>query len=88
MNAVDKSKWTALHYAAWKRHPDVAKVLIQNGAGVNAVDARQKWQHFTWQLRNGHIDVVKVLIQNGADVNAVDKQCQTFALHWATQRTR
>ena len=29
---------TALHFAAEKGHVDVAKVLIQNGADVNAVD--------------------------------------------------
>ena len=38
VNAVDKDKWTALHFAAEKGHVDVAKVLIQNGADVNAVD--------------------------------------------------
>ena len=37
MNAVEKDKWTALHYAGWNGHADAAKVLIQNGADVNAV---------------------------------------------------
>ena len=66
------------------------KVLIQNGADVNAVD-EEKRRHFTkWtctsqngadvQLLNGHVDVAKVLIQNGADVNAVDDEKST-ALH-------
>jgi hypothetical protein len=30
--------WKALHYAAWYGHVDVAKLLIQYGANVNAVD--------------------------------------------------
>ena len=48
---------------------DVAKVLIQNGADVNAV--ADSGRHFTaWG--KGHVDVVKVLLQNGVDVNAVD----------------
>ena len=38
VNAVDKDKWTALHYAAQNGHVDVVKVLLQNGANVNAVD--------------------------------------------------
>ena len=33
-------KETALHYAAENGHVDVAKVLIQNGADVNAVDEK------------------------------------------------
>ena len=51
MNAVDHRKKTALHFAAEKGHVDVAKVLIQNGADVNAVDEEDKWTHFTSQLR-------------------------------------
>ena len=33
---------TALHFAAQNGHVDVAKVLIQNGADVNAVDEKMK----------------------------------------------
>ena len=33
---------TALHEAALEGHVDVVKVLIQNGADVNAVDAVKK----------------------------------------------
>ena len=71
VNAVDKDKWTPLHYAATK-HVDVAKVLIQNGADVNAVD-KTKWTTLHSAASNGHLDLAKVLIQNGADVNAADK---------------
>ena len=48
-------------------HVDVAKVLIQNGADVNA-GKEYKWtRHFTiCCVENGHVDVAKVLIQNGA----------------------
>ena len=75
-------KWTALHFEG---HVDVAKVLIQNGADVNAVD-KDKWRrHFTTQL-NGHVDVVKVLIQNGADVNAVDKRQMDGTSHSQLQK--
>jgi hypothetical protein len=34
--------WKALHYAAWYRHVDVAKLLIQYGANVNAVDSNNE----------------------------------------------
>ena len=66
-----KDKKTALHVAAKNGHVDVAKVLIQNGADVNAVE-KDKWTALHLAARNGHVDVAKVLIQNGADVNAVE----------------
>ena len=43
VNAGDEIERTALHWAAEKGHVDVAKVLIQNGADVNAVDCNYKW---------------------------------------------
>ena len=65
-------------------HVDVAKVLIQNGADVNAVDWN-KWTALHFAAWEGHVDVAKVLIQNGADVNAVDENKFT-ALHRVAQR--
>ena len=62
---------TALHFAAIYGHVDVAKVLIQNGADVNAVDV-QKCTALHRGAQKGHVDVAKVLLENGADVNAVD----------------
>ena len=65
-----RDKWTLLHYVAFKGYVDVAKVLIQNGTDVNAVD---KWNRTALLIAAyyGHVDVTKVLLQNGADVNAV-----------------
>ena len=57
------------------------KVLIQNGADVNAVHA-QKVTSLHSAAWKGHVDVAKVLIQKGADVNAVDKYKWT-PLHYA-----
>ena len=71
--------------AAQYGHVDVAKVLLQNGADVNAVDYRKNRQHFTSQLLEGYVDVVKVLLQNGADINAVEKGKST-ALHVAAEK--
>ena len=59
---------------------DVAKVLLQNGADVNAVECnKQTALHIAAEY--GHVDVAKVLLQNGADVNAVNVHTQ--ALHFA-----
>ena len=75
-------EYTALHVAAMYENDDVAKVLIENGADVNAVD-KNKRNPLHCPLLYGHADVVKVLIQNGADVNAVDKDKRTVLHHAA-----
>ena len=45
---------------------DCVKMLIRNGADVNAVDGGKKTALHR-AARFGHVDVAKVLIQNGAD---------------------
>ena len=70
---LKKDKWTALHCSAYKGYADVVKVLIENGADVNAVQ-KDKWSALHFVARNGYVDVVKVLIENGADVNAVHER--------------
>ena len=84
---------TALHVAAEWAYRDVVKVLIQNGADVNAFDERKRTAlHFAvkgmaFSYGDGPLrmrDVVKVLIQNGADVNAVTAGKMT-ALHYAIE---
>jgi len=73
----------ALHIVAMCGHFDVAKLLVQNGADVKAVDKKKQTSlHFA--SSNGHVDVAKLLIQNGADVNAVTKTNWT-SLHYVTR---
>ena len=71
VNAVSGGffKSTALHRAAQCRAVDVAKVLIQNGADVNAVN-ENKETPLEIAAANGQVDVAKFLIQSGVDVNA------------------
>ena len=66
---VDAHGRNALNRAAEDGRDDIAKVLIQNGAEVNAVN-EDKRTPLHWAALNGHVDVAKVLIQNGADMNA------------------
>ncbi len=90
VNAVNKSKDTALHKAAEKGHVDVAKALIQNGADVNAVVDAIFFGNTALHLatQNDNVDLVKVLIHSGADVNAVCKLFQQTALHIAVGEGR
>lgn len=58
--------WTNLFLVCFLGYADCLKVLIQNGADVNAVDkGRSTALHEAAQ--KGHVDVVEVLVENGAD---------------------
>ena len=67
---------TALHIVAQFGYVDVAKVLIRNGADVNAVD-EDNWTALHFTAYNGHVDVAQVLLQNGTDVDAVTNMKST-----------
>jgi len=62
---------TPLMYAAREGHLDVAKVLIDAGAEVDAVDKNVITPLFM-AISNNHIDMARFLIERGANINAVD----------------
>ncbi len=70
INAVASNDgWSAMHWAAYMNHPDVIKVLIENGTNVNIRE--QKLNEATplfWAVYRGNINAAKLLIENGADV--------------------
>ncbi|XP_026466046.1 ankyrin repeat domain-containing protein 39-like [Ctenocephalides felis] len=71
-NIIDKSGYTALHYAARSGHLLVCQILLSNGADV---DAKTKAGGVTPLMRAvtaGHEDVVKMLIDHGADLSIMD----------------
>ena len=55
--------WTALLNAADKGYEDVASVLLNWGADVNARTLNNKMTGLHWCARNGHINVVKLFLQ-------------------------
>ena len=56
---------------------DKVKILLENGADVNAVKNGYDESALHLAAQNGHVDVVKVLIDKGSDVNAVDYDGRT-----------
>ena len=56
---------TPLDLAAEKGHFEVAKLLIEKGADVDAKD-NYDWTPLHYALRNGHLEVAKLLIEKGA----------------------
>lgn len=63
-------------------HPNVVRLLLENGANVNAT-TDSGFQALFWAARYGHAEAAKVLLESGADVNAKDKDGMT-AMKWAT----
>lgn len=62
--------WSAMHWAAYMDHPDVIKVLTENGADANIRGEGKfnKVPPLFWAVRRGNINSAKLLIENGADV--------------------
>ena len=71
LDARDGQSRTLLHTA---QHVDISRVLVSQGADVNAVD-----EEFSSPLHCSceNTDVAKVLLVHGANVNAVDKYGRT-----------
>jgi len=65
---------------------EIVKVLVQNGADVNAVDDEGNTSLMSAASGNNKentLEIVKFLVQNGADVNAIDKMGFTPLIHAA-----
>ncbi|KAK8016092.1 NB-ARC and ankyrin domain protein [Apiospora rasikravindrae] len=72
----DKMGLPPLLYAADKGHVDIAKLLIERGADVDAAGS-SGWTPLTLALDRGHIDMARLLIERGADVNTTGSSGRT-----------
>ncbi len=63
-----------LHYAALYGSVEIYKLLVDNGADINArtVDSEKTPLHCAAQM--GHVETCRLLIKLGADINAKDKK--------------
>jgi ankyrin repeat protein len=72
---------TALHYAAMVGSKEIVKLLIENGAKVDARSQNSETPLFGTAI-GGAVEAAKVLLDNGADVNARNDRNNT-PLHFA-----
>ena len=77
IDATDtKYQNTALHWAAYRNHLDLVKLLINMGA---TVDLRNKFGStpLFWAARRGGAEIVKFLLDSEAEVDARDNDRKT-----------
>jgi hypothetical protein len=77
----DVSGSTPLHFAAENGHIEITRLLLQNGAEVNA-RSNYGYTPLHWAAENGHVDILHLLVENGANLEAQDV-VGWRALHWA-----
>jgi ankyrin repeat protein len=85
VNARSKDGFTALHFASYFGQPAAARVLIENGAAVDAVAANPTQVmplHSAASARN--LEAVRLLLEHGAPVNA-RQQSGWVPIHAAAQ---
>ena len=83
-NASKNGNYIALMWAARNGHIDVAKLLLNNGANVNAVN-ENGGTPLGWAVGDldDYPDMVRLLLEAGADVNFTCPSCSLTALDLA-----
>ncbi|XP_053551831.1 inversin [Bombina bombina] len=81
LNRTDKYGGTALHAASLSGQISTVRILLENGAHVDAADVMKHTPLFR-ACEMGHREVIHTLIKGGAKVHLVDKDGRS-PLHWA-----
>lgn len=69
IDALDAEGWTPLHYAADRGHAGVVRLLLEEGANVNARDTSKRTPLHLAAL-SGRTDAVAALLREGASKTA------------------
>ena len=81
-----KGGFTALHFAAQYGSGDVAALLAEAGANLEATEP-DGVTPLIMAIINGHYDVAAVLVRKGANVNAVDRSGRGALYHAVDMNT-
>lgn len=79
-------QWSALHYAVFAGHHDVAELLMARGADIDALSTNGS-SVLMMAIYEGHRDLVRTLIERGA-VRTVKNDWGDGALDWAMRYQR
>ncbi|KAJ9659039.1 hypothetical protein H2198_003328 [Neophaeococcomyces mojaviensis] len=82
INGADADGKTPLTWAAEKGHEAVVKLLVENGADLEAKDKKHGRTPLLWAAEKGHEAVVKLLLEKGVELEPKDNFGRT-PLSWA-----
>ncbi|KAL4959122.1 uncharacterized protein BDV14DRAFT_194052 [Aspergillus stella-maris] len=78
--------FTDLMLASYCGHSATAKLLLENGAEIDAKDVYYGQTPLSWAAENGHAAVIKLLLETGnVDVDSKDSQAGRTPLSWAAE---
>lgn len=81
----DKAGRTALLYASTGPFPETVKLLLENNADPNIIDADEHFTPLMHAAAEGQLEVVKILLEYGADPSLKDVDGET-AYMFAVQK--
>ncbi len=83
LNAKDENNKgnTLLHVAAEKNHEDIARLLIENGADIDAQN-NNGYLPLDYAISCGSADIVQLLIDKGAKVNISDNDLFLYSIKY------
>lgn len=76
-----------LYYAALGGHPGMARLLLEDGADVDAADVLDGCTPLMQAAERGDIDMVVLLLKHGANVNAYDNNGDRV-IHYAIKNNK
>jgi len=65
VNARDDNGWNSLHLAAENGHKEIAELLIEKGANVNAKDKYSRKTSRDWAIERGYTETADLLRKHG-----------------------
>jgi len=86
INGRDVDSATALHWAVYKGHLEIAKALVANGADITA-RTKNEQTPLHWAAIAGHMQCLHFLVKCGADIHAVDS-CGYNIVHLGAQNNK